>query len=55
MELSLFSRDYAWFAFYLKAVLDVGMAEQGESLLALDPIYAKISCLEKNLKDHFFV
>lgn len=53
--LSLFSRDYEWFAFYLKAVLNVGMAENGEISLALDPLYAKISCLEKNLKDQTFL
>lgn len=45
--LSLFSRDYAWFVFYLQAILEVGTAEQRESSLALEPLYANISCLEK--------
>lgn len=49
MGLSLFSRDRAWFEFYLQAVLDVDMAEQGESSLALNPLYANISRLEKKI------
>lgn len=47
---ALSSREYAWFACYLKAVLNVGMAELGEISLAPDPLYAKISCLPKNKK-----
>lgn len=35
--LSLFSRDSAFFEFYLKALLNVGMAEQREVSLTLDP------------------
>lgn len=53
--LSLLSGDYEWFAFYLKAALNVSIAEHGEISLALDPFYAKISCLEKNLKDQAFL
>lgn len=38
-----FSRGYAWLAFYPKAGLNVGTAEQAEISLALDPLCAKIS------------
>lgn len=55
VSLSLLSKDYEWFAFYLKAALNVGMAEHGEISLALDPFYAKISCLEKIPKIKLFM
>lgn len=49
-----FPWECAWFALYLKAGLNVGMAKQGESSLALDSLYVKISYLEKNLKGQPF-
>lgn len=49
------SRGYGWFALYLEAALNVGTAEQGETSLALDPLYANISCLEKNSQRSAFL
>lgn len=48
--LSLLSKDYEWFAFYLKAALNVGMAEHGEVSLALDPVLKKISKIKLFVK-----